>query len=132
MDFDAVLKPGLKGEVKDEVTKKNVASVYAKEAPDVYATPAMIGLMENACVDAVKRLLPVGFSTVGAELSIKHIAATPPGMTVRAIGELVSVDRKALSFRVEAWDEKEKIGEGTHLRFIIDSEKFMQKTGAKK
>jgi predicted thioesterase len=132
MDFGSFLKIGMAGERQDTVTDKNTARAYGSGGLAVYATPSMAALMEGACVAAVDPSLPGGFSTVGTELDIRHIAATPRGMQVRARGELLEIDGRALRFRVEAFDEAGKIGEGTHGRFIIEDEKFLRKAEDKK
>jgi len=121
------VKVGLTAEKEDLVTDKNTAMAYGSGGVSVYATPAMIGLMENAALSAVDPILPEGMATVGTELKVKHLAATPIGMKVRAKAELLEVDGKRLVFKVEAYDEKEKIGEGTHERFIINLSKFLAK-----
>jgi predicted thioesterase len=131
MDFESLLNPGIRGEKQDTVTDKNTARSYGSGGLAVYATPAMVALMEGACVEAADKLLPPGFSTVGTELAIKHIAATPLGMAVRAEGELTHIDGRALSFRVEAFDGAGKIGEGVHGRFIVENEKFLKKAESK-
>ncbi|MDR2070158.1 MAG: thioesterase family protein [Treponema sp.] len=132
MDFDTLLKPGMKGELHETVTGENTAESWGSGGLPVYATPSMIALMEGASVAAADPSLPAGFSTVGTEVSIKHLAATPPGMTVRAAGELLEINGRRLLFRVEAWDETGKIGEGTHSRFIVENERFLKKTREKK
>ena len=132
MNFEELLKPGLKGQKTDTVTDKNTASVWGSGGLPVYATPAMIALMEGTALAVTEPLLPPGWSTVGTELNIKHISATPIGMKVYAKAELTGIDGRALSFRVEAFDEAGKIGEGTHSRFIVEIEKFMAKAKAKK
>ena len=131
MDFSDILKPGLKDEKTDTVTEANIASFWGSGGLDVYATPAMIVLMEKAALFAVESFLPPGWSTVGTELNIKHISPTPPGMKVKARAELLSIDGRALLFKVEAFDETGKIGEGTHSRFIVETEKFLAKTNSK-
>jgi predicted thioesterase len=131
MDFSNILKPGLKAEETDNVTARNIASAWGSGGHDVFATPAMIALMETASLFAVQPFLPQGWSTVGTEVNIRHISPTPPGMKVRAEAELISIDGRALLFKVEAFDETGKIGEGTHGRFIIEIEKFLAKTNSK-
>lgn len=126
------LQTGLKGETSEQVTTENTAVRYGSGSLQVYATPAMIGLLEAASLAAVEPHLPPGLSTVGIAVNISHIAATPVGMHVRATAELIEIAGKKLSFRVEAFDEKEKIGEGTHQRYIIDIQKFLQKTESKR
>jgi len=125
------LKTGLIGEREELVTNKNTAMAYGSGGVAVYATPAMIGLMENASLSAVDPVLSEGMATVGTELNVKHLAATPVGMKVRARAELLEIDGKRLVFKVEAFDEKAKIGEGTHERYIINLEKFLAKAGIK-
>ena len=96
------------------------------------ATPMMVGLMENASLSAVDGFLSEGYATVGTHLDVRHLAATPVGMKVYAQAELLEVDGKALTFKVEAFDEVEKIGEGIHRRYIISLEKFLERTSKKK
>jgi len=94
---------------------------------DVYATPAMIGLMERAALSAVALHLPKGYTTVGTAVNIKHIAGTPVGMKVKALAELIAVEGRKLTFKVEAFDGVEKIGEGYHERYIVSSQNFRDK-----
>ena len=126
------LPVGVTGEKTERVTHENTAIKHGSGSLPVYATPAMVALMEGACVNAVATHLGDGLSTVGIDLKIKHTAATPVGMTVRTVGELVEIDGKRLLFTVKAFDDKEQIGSGTHERFIIAAEKFLQKAEAKK
>jgi len=129
MEFN--LKTGLTCERKEAVTENNVASNYGSGIVAVYSTPAMVGLMEGAALSCVGPLLPEGWSTVGMSLDVKHLAATPIGMTARATAELTVIEGKKLVFKVEAFDDKEKIGEGIHERYIIDMKKFMAKIDEK-
>jgi fluoroacetyl-CoA thioesterase len=121
------LKEGLTHTVETTVDSNRTASFYGSGSLDVYATPAMIALMENAAMNCVQEGLPEGFGTVGIEINVKHIKATPLGMKVRAEAVLEKVDRKRLFFKIEAYDESGKIGEGTHVRYIINSEEFINK-----
>lgn len=130
--MDINLKPGIKAEKEELVTEKNTAIAYGSGGVAVYATPAMIGLMENAALSAVDPLLPEGLATVGTELNVKHLAATPLGMRVKATAELLQVEGKRLVFKVMALDEKEIIGEGTHERYIINLANFLAKTANKR
>jgi predicted thioesterase len=132
MDFAEILKPGLAAEKTDTVSEKNTASALGSGGLLVYGTPSMILLMEMAALSAAAPLLPPGWSTVGTELNVKHLSATPLGMKVWAQAELLSIDGRALSFKVEAFDEAGKIGEGTHGRFIVENERFAAKTESKK
>jgi predicted thioesterase len=90
----------------------------------VLATPVMVNLMEAAALQAVERYMPAGFQTVGTHLDVRHFAATPVGMTARARAELVRIEGRTLSFRLEASDDREPIGEGVHERLIINVERF--------
>ena len=129
MNFN--LKTGITGEREEKVTTENVASKYGSGIVAVYSTPAMVGLMEGASLHCVAPLLPEGWSTVGMSVEIKHLAATPIGMTARAKAELITVEGRKLVFKVEAFDDKEKIGEGIHERYIIDMGKFMARVEEK-
>jgi len=126
------LKAGIKGEAKTVVSEANTAIALGSGGVPVFATPAMIALMENAALTSVEPYLPEGHTTVGIKITSSHIAATPLGMEVVAKSELTEIDGKRLIFQVEAYDAREKIGEGTHERFIINREKFMQKNEEKK
>lgn len=125
MDYN--LEIGMTFESKIIVKKEHTASAYGSGSIDVFATPAMIGIMENAALKCVDEALGDDYSTVGIHLDVKHIAATPMGMEARAIAELIEVNGKKLKFKVVAFDEDKKIGEGFHNRFIINKEKFMSK-----
>ncbi|NLT94989.1 MAG: thioesterase family protein [Clostridia bacterium] len=129
MDFNIAV--GLEGEAQELVTQEKTAKKYGSGGLDVYATPAMVGLMENASLKAVDPRLPEGFATVGISLDVKHLAATPIGMNVRAKAVLQEVNNKKLTFFVQAFDEKELIGEGTHIRYIIQIDKFLDRTQSK-
>ncbi|MBN1519202.1 MAG: thioesterase family protein [Spirochaetales bacterium] len=125
------MKPGIRGErslvVDEELTARHLGS----GGVPVYATPMMVLAMEEAALNAVDHLLSPGMATVGYHLDIRHLAATPLGMRVTASAELVKVDGRMLTFKVEARDEVELVGEGTHVRAIIDTEKFAAKLRAK-
>jgi len=123
--MEIALSTGLKYKEEKTVTMNDTARVFGSGAAEVFATPMMIGLMEAAAMNAVKSHLPEGHSTVGISVNIRHMSATAVGKKVWAIAELVETDRKRLVFKVEAFDEDKKIGEGTHERFIIDEQKFM-------
>lgn len=125
------LKLGMTFETKKIVEEADTAAKFGSGGVYVFATPMMIGIMENASMNCVQEALAEGQGTVGIHLDVKHMAATPMGMEVRALAELIEIEGKKLRFKVEAFDEKGKIGEGTHDRFIIDVEKFMSKLEAK-
>jgi predicted thioesterase len=97
----------------------------------VLATPWMIGWMERTCRDAVLPLLEAGHDTVGTHVNVYHLAATPMGMTVTFTAEVTSVEDRRVNFKVEAWDEKQKCGEGTHQRAIVNIARFAAKMQAK-
>lgn len=125
----AEMMSGLKGRAEKTVENSNTAKAMGSGLLDVFATPALVAMMEEAAVNAL--VLEDGQSSVGVSLDIKHSSATPIGLKVWAQAELVEVDRRRLVFKVEAFDEKELIGSGTHERFLIDAEKFMTKTRMK-
>jgi len=125
------LSRGVRGTQTETVTEKNIASALGSGGLAVYATPCMITLMEYCAMESVKPFLPQGSSTVGTRLDVKHLAATPIGMTVRCETELIEVDRRRLVFLCRAYDDAGLIGEGTQERFIVDNAKFMEKTQAK-
>jgi predicted thioesterase len=125
------LSRGVRGTQEELVTEKNIASALGSGGLAVYATPCMITLMEYCAMESVKPFLPEGSSTVGTLINVKHLAATPIGMTVRCETELIEVDRRRLVFLCRAYDDTGLIGEGTQERFIVDNAKFMEKTQAK-
>ncbi|MBR5785600.1 MAG: thioesterase family protein [Clostridia bacterium] len=127
-----MLEKGITGKQKVIVDNTNTAEVYGSGDLPVFATPAMIGLMEFTASKSVAEHLEKGQSTVGTIVNVKHLAATPVGMEVYCESELVDIDRRRLVFNVKAYDECGLIGEGVHERFIIDVEKFMGKTNSKK
>lgn len=122
---------GIKGYKEITVTKELTAISLGSGDLEVYATPAMIALMEETASESVKPGLEVGQGSVGTYIAIKHLAATPIGMRVRCESELVEVDGRRLVFNITAYDEKDKIGEGTHERFIISNDKFQSKVNSK-
>jgi predicted thioesterase len=122
---------GHTAERSETVVESLLATRLGSGSVEVYATPAMVALMESAAVAAIERLLPEGQSSVGIALDIKHLAATPPGQQVRARAEVIDVEGRKVTFKVQAWDEQELIGEGTHTRFVIDVARFMQRVQSK-
>jgi len=124
--------PGLVGQSEMFVRQENTARHLGSGNVAVLATPEMVRLMEKAAVAAVDHLLPDGYRTVGVEVDVRHLAATPVGTRVRAQAELAAVEGRKLTFRVEAFDEAEKIGEGEHKRAIIDLERFTERVEAKR
>ncbi|MEE4198335.1 MAG: thioesterase family protein [Bacteroidales bacterium] len=120
------LKPGISYTASQVVVYEDTAAKYGSGLVEVFATPAMIALMENAALKAVYTHLPEGFTTVGFELNVRHLKPTPIGMNVECTATLKEVLGKKLVFHVVAHDEEGKIGEGTHIRYIIDTRKFMK------
>lgn len=119
------LTPGIKGEATTTVVHENTAAAVGAGGVEVFGTPMMVALMENAAWAAVAKELDAGHVTVGTVVNVKHLAATPLGQKVRATAELIEIDGRRLVFSVEAYDEKQKIGEGQHERFIVNLERFM-------
>ncbi|MCB2360734.1 thioesterase family protein [Clostridium estertheticum] len=125
MEFN--FNEGLKSVMEQIVEKSDTANSYGSGDLDVYATPAMTALMENAAKNGIKKELPVGYTTVGIEISVKHIKPTPVGVKVRAEAILEKAEGKKLTFKVEAFDDMGKIGEGTHIRYVVKAEEFIKK-----
>ncbi|MDO5063331.1 MAG: thioesterase family protein [Peptostreptococcaceae bacterium] len=126
-----MLKIGIKGKEELVVDENNSAKTLGSGTLDVFATPAMIALMEKTAWKSVQEYLQDGEGTVGISLDISHLAATPLGMRVSCESELIGMDGKKLTFSVKAYDEIGLIGEGKHERFIVSNEKFQSKTDAK-
>ncbi len=122
---------GMKGEVTSFVEREDTAQIVGSGSLLVYATPCMIALMEGAACEAISKALPDEKTSVGISLDVSHLSATPVGMKVRAEAEVTSVDGNTVTFHVCAYDESGKIGEGTHKRAIISTQKFLEKTYAK-
>ena len=125
MEYD-MLK-GLRHSVTLVVEHKDTAAVYGSGALEVFATPAMIALMEKTCLESVADKIGEGNTTVGIAVNIKHLKASPVGSTIRCEAEIVDVDRRRLVFSVKCYEDKTMVGEGIHERFVVDSEKFMSK-----
>jgi predicted thioesterase len=123
---------GARGERKLLVTNETAITFLGLEGPRVLSTPHMIGYMELTSRDAVLPLLDAGFDTVGTHVDVYHLTAAPVGVVVTFTAEVVAVDGRRIQFRVEAWDETEKIGEGTHDRAVINVAKFATRLAEKK
>lgn len=122
-----MLEIGLKHESTTIVSECNSAKILGSGDMDVFATPAMVALMENAAMLAVAAELPEGSATVGTQMNTSHIKASSIGATITASAELLAVDGRKLTFAVKAWDEKGIIGEGEHIRVVVDRERFLSK-----
>lgn len=124
-----MLKEGLTYTSSVVVTLENCASAVGSGGLNVFATPSMVALMENAAMNAVAPYLPEGSTTVGTEINTTHIKPSALGTEIKATATLTSVEGRKLLFDVEASDANGVIGKGTHVRFIVDIERFMAKLG---
>lgn len=122
---------GSKGEQKILVTSEVAINFLGLDGARVLSTPHMIGYMERTCRDLVLPLLDPGHDTVGTQVNVAHLAAAPMGMTVTFHAEVIGVEGRRVQFRVDAFDEKEKIGEGTHERAVINVAKFATRLAEK-
>jgi predicted thioesterase len=113
------------------VTSEVAIDFLGHESARVLATPEMIRWMERTCRECISPLLDEGYDTVGTHVNVRHLAAAPMGSVVTFRAEVAGVDDRRVEFRVAAWDEKEKIGEGTHERFIVNIQRFASRLAAK-
>ena len=118
---------GMKGEVATLAEREDTAKEVGSGSLLVYATPCMVALMEGAACEAIQEALSDSQTTVGTELNIQHISATPVGLEVRAEAEVIAVEGKVITFAVKAFDEAGEIGNGTHKRVIVNTQKFLEK-----
>ncbi len=125
------LETGIKNSGELTVTEEMTADAWGSGGQPVFATPAMIALMENTAWKSVEPFMKEGQTTVGTHIDVKHLSASPLGAHITCESELVEIDRRRLVFKVSASDDAGPIGGGTHERFIIDAEKFMAATEAK-
>jgi fluoroacetyl-CoA thioesterase len=125
------IEPGLTNEVRREVSEEITAQAMGSGGVRVLGTPALLMLMEQAALQAVEGHLEPGQTTVGTHLDVRHLAATPVGMTVTVRARLVGVDGRRLSFAVEAEDEREQVATGTHERFVVDLARFLARVSEK-
>jgi predicted thioesterase len=125
------LHPGLEGHAELVVADEHTAPRIGSGRVRVLATPVMINLMEAAALAAAEDLIPAGHQSLGIRLDVRHIAATPVGMRVRATARLTAVEGRTLTFAVEAYDDKDLIGDGTHQRIVVNVERFDQRAQAK-
>jgi fluoroacetyl-CoA thioesterase len=121
----------MKAEKIVTVTPEITVGHFVAQMPRVYATPMMILHMEMASGSAIAAHLPKGFVSVGMDVKIRHLAATPIGRTVRAISRVITIDPKSVVFEVEAWDGDRKIGDGTHRRGIVNVVEFEKRYGVR-
>jgi predicted thioesterase len=130
MDAREVIKVGMSAERTLIVPIERTVGHFVPHMPMVYATPMMILEMEMASGDAINSYLQPGWVTVGTEVDIRHLAATPVGAKVRTIARVIAVERRVIRFEVEAFDDKRPIGEGRHARALVDVEAFTRRLGA--
>jgi len=128
----AELKAGLVFEKEHIVAKEDTAARWGSGGLEVYGTPSLVGFLELTAQAGLLPYLEAGQSTVGVQVNIRHLAATPVGMKLHSRAELLAVEGRRLTFRVQAWDEVELISEGEHVRFIIDVPKFLDRVGKKR
>jgi predicted thioesterase len=126
------IRPGMTGSETTVVTRDITVAHFHPDMPEVYGTPFMIYLMEVAASNAIAESLPPGWVSVGTEVNVKHLAATPVGATVTATAKVLSVDGRSITFLVEAHDGVERIGAGTHGRAAIDLARFNERVRTKK
>ena len=126
-----MLKTGIKGHQELVVTQELTAKNMGSGVMDVFATPAMLALMEKTAFTSVAEYLNEGCGSVGTKVDIEHVASSPVGMKITCDSELIEIDGRKLVFKVEAYDEKGLIGKGTHERFIVENKKFQEKTDNK-
>ena len=122
---------GMTAEKIVTVTSEMTVGHFVAQMPQVYATPMMILHMEMASGSAIASHLPEGFVSVGMDVKVRHLAATPVGRTVRAISHVIWIDSKSVVFEVEAWDGDRKIGDGTHRRGIVNALEFEKRFGVR-
>lgn len=123
------VQPGATAEISMTVSPDRTADAMGNAGVHVLATPFLVGLLESACGAVIHPRLPAGASTVGTMVEMRHLAATPVGMTARAKATLLETDGRRYLFTVEAWDDCEKIAEGRHERFVVaDLQKFLERT----
>lgn len=123
--------PGMKGEVTTLAEREDTAQEVGSGSLLVYATPCMVAMMEGAACEAIAPALSDTQTTVGTELNIQHLSATPVGLEVRAEAEVISVEGKVITFEVHAFDEVGEIGKGTHKRVLVNAQKFLDKAYSK-
>jgi predicted thioesterase len=131
MDALENVRIGMAAEKTVVVTSEMTVGHFVAHMPQVYATPMMILHMEMASGAAIASYLPEGFVSVGMDVKVRHLAATPVGRTVRAISHVIQIDAKSVVFEVEAWDGNRKIGDGTHRRGIVNVREFEKRFGVR-
>ncbi len=121
---------GTAGEREETVTEANTAAALRSGSVPVYATPAMVALMEAAAMEALAGRLPPDHTSVGTDITVTHLRPTPVGATVRARATVTGVEGRLVTFRVEAYQAKQRIGEGLHRRAVVETAKFLARAAA--
>jgi len=130
MDARDIIAIGMSAERTLVVPPERTVGHFVPHMPMVYATPMMILEMEMASGDAIRDCLEAGWVTLGTEVDIRHLAATPVGVTVRTTARVIAVERRVIRFEVEAFNDKRRIGEGRHARGLVNVETFTKRLGA--
>ena len=131
MATEAHLRPGLSADIELEVPLAASAAAFGNTNIDVLSTPWLIGFLEQTAAKAIESALGTGQGTVGSRVDVRHLAATPIGMHVRFHAELLEVDGRRLRFRVEGYDQRDKIADGFHDRYVVDTGRFMEAVALK-
>lgn len=131
MEIIELIQPGMTREDSFPITLENSAIHLGSGSSRVLATPWMIAFMERVSHRLLTCCLPEGYSSVGTHLDVRHLAPTPIGAMIRVKAEVLSVDGNRIYFKIDAWDDLEKIGEGTHERMIIDEARFLRRVEKK-
>ncbi len=125
------LTPGLSAGLEHLVSADDAATKWGSGLLPVFSTPALVGLMEATAVQALEGHIQPGQTSVGTHMDVRHLAATPVGMKVRTSAVLIVVEGRKLTFKIQAWDEVEMIGEASHERFVVDEDRFMTRVTTK-
>ncbi|MCD4694900.1 MAG: thioesterase family protein [Bacteroidales bacterium] len=125
--METKIPTGIRHNIELDVDKNHSACFFGSGQVEVFATPALIAIMEKAAMESVVPYLPKGYTTVGSEVNVKHLKATPIGMKVKSESYLKTVNGNKLIFELHAWDEKGMIGIGTHTRVVVEKKVFMEK-----
>lgn len=125
----ATLQPGLTHQFEKLTEPRESAAAVASGALDVFSTPSLVALFESTALQAVQPLIPSGHTTVGIEVSVRHLKATRIGQRVRCQISVTAVEGKRIAFAGEMWDEQGKIGEGTHVRYVVNEAEFLKRLG---
>jgi fluoroacetyl-CoA thioesterase len=131
MEWLEIIQPGLFEEASFLVEEQYSAQHIGSGSLRILATPWLIGFMEATSHRLLARRLPEGFSSVGATVNIRHLAPTPVGAMLRTRSEVLSLDGQKVTFKIEAWDQIDKVSEGTHERAIIEVARFLRRVAAK-